>query len=72
MSGIYNKEGCRLYQNHAVNLVGYGTEDGQDYFILRNSWGTSWGEQGYMRIADIGDGPGVCGVLIDPNVVHSN
>ena len=30
--------------NHAVNLVGYGTLNGKDYYILRNSWGTNWGK----------------------------
>ena len=39
--------------DHAVTLVGYGTdaESGQDYWLVRNSWGTAWGEDGYMRLA---------------------
>ena len=54
--------------DHAVVLVGYGSDSGQDYYILRNSWASSWGESGYMRISR---GPqygkyGVCGVLYDP------
>lgn len=64
--------------DHAVVLVGYGSQNGQDYYILRNSWGTSWGDTkgligsqsnaGYMLIAR---GPkygpyGMCGVLYDP------
>lgn len=52
-SGIYNH--CSFKKNidmdHAVVLVGYGTEKGQDYWIVRNSWSESWGEKGYIRIA---------------------
>ena len=54
--------------DHAVVLVGYGTENGQDYYILRNSWGNTWGENGYQRISrGTQYGPfGMCGVLYDP------
>jgi hypothetical protein len=65
VDGIFNPSACSNALNHAVAFVGYGTEDGQDYFILRNSWGSSWGESGYMRIADNGDGTGPCGVFLD-------
>ncbi len=36
-----------ILKNHGVAIVGYGTEDGQDYYIVRNSWG----EEGYLRIS---------------------
>jgi len=42
--------GCSGSINHAVMAVGYGV-DGQDYFKIRNSWGTGWGEAGYIRLA---------------------
>jgi len=51
--------GCGLSRidiNHAVQLVGYGTDAGKDYWIVRNSWGSFWGENGYIRIFKHSDG----------------
>uniref|UniRef100_A0A3Q1FBS4 Cathepsin L1-like n=2 Tax=Acanthochromis polyacanthus TaxID=80966 RepID=A0A3Q1FBS4_9TELE len=50
--GLYNVPSCnpRLI-NHAVLVVGYDTDAGQDYWLVKNSWGTSWGEEGFIRIA---------------------
>uniref|UniRef100_A0AC34Q3U1 Peptidase C1A papain C-terminal domain-containing protein n=1 Tax=Panagrolaimus sp. JU765 TaxID=591449 RepID=A0AC34Q3U1_9BILA len=36
--------------DHAIVIIGYGTANGIDYWIVRNTWGTSWGESGYVRI----------------------
>lgn len=49
-SGIISK-GCGQAVDHSVTAVGYGTSGGKDYFLVKNSWGTSWGEKGYVRIA---------------------
>ena len=53
--GIYTDKSCNVAGsygaiNHAVVLVGYGTENGLDYWIVRNSWGPNWGEKGHFRI----------------------
>ena len=71
-SGIFNEESCGTNLDHAVALVGYGSENGQDYYILRNSWGTTWGEDGYMKIATNGDGDGICGVQNSPTYPNTN
>jgi len=48
-SGIFSAN-CNE-DNHAVVLVGYGTtEDGTDYWVVRNSWGSSWGDKGYIKV----------------------
>ncbi|TKR58795.1 hypothetical protein L596_030198 [Steinernema carpocapsae] len=52
-SGVYFNRACTEIQlDHAVLLVGYGTDPIQgDFWLVKNSWGTDWGEQGYIRMA---------------------
>ena len=61
---ISDAKGCGSKLTHAVVAGGYGTdaETGLDYYLVRNSWGADWGEDGYVKLARQGDGYGVCGV----------
>eukprot|EP00884_Botryococcus_braunii_P013670 jgi/Botrbrau1/22303/Bobra.0138s0054.1 len=57
-----NKVG-RTDLDHIMVVVGYGTSDeGVDYWILKNSWSPTWGEKGYIRVARSND----CGVAVQP------
>ena len=56
-----NSKKCGTQLDHAIAAVGYGTESGQDYYLVRNSWGASWGDAGYIKIAAV-DGLGICGI----------
>ena len=66
-SGIMDME-CSTGTDHAVAVVGYGaTDDGRKYWIAKNSWGTNWGENGYIYLArDVGDPQGLCGIATNP------
>merc|ERR1740115_63643 len=57
---------CNDYvMDHAVQLVGYGTDSGKDYWLVRNSWG-NWGEGGYIRMQRYGEGKEPCGTDASP------
>jgi len=63
--GIYDETACSSVSlDHAVGCVGFGKEGGQNYWIVRNSWGEDWGESGYIRM--IKDKNNQCGVATRP------
>ncbi len=64
-SGVFAGD-CGTELDHAVTAIGYGTAaSGAKYWLVKNSWGTSWGEGGYMKMKrDIGDEEGLCGLAM--------
>ncbi|XP_008813817.1 low-temperature-induced cysteine proteinase-like [Phoenix dactylifera] len=66
-SGIFNGR-CGTDLDHGVVAVGYGTENGKDYWIVRNSWGGDWGESGYIRMErNVNISTGKCGITMEPS-----
>lgn len=64
--GIYHHTTGGVLGGHAVKLIGWGVEDGVKYWILANSWSTSWGEDGYFRIVEGDSGIAATGVSCVP------
>ncbi|RXN37687.1 cathepsin S-like protein [Labeo rohita] len=51
VGGIYRDPSCTNKTNHAVLVVGYGGRAGQAFWLVKNSWATTYGEKGYVRMA---------------------
>ena len=71
-SGILTSATCGTTLDHGVLIVGYGTDSGQDYWLVKNSWSTTWGDAGYLKIArsDSTNDVGICGISMDPSFVQ--
>lgn len=65
-SGVYDGCNKNAIIDHAVQLVGYGEEDGTKYWIVRNSWGEDWGESGYIRLKRFDSSDAYCGTDDQP------
>jgi len=69
-SGGVMTAACGTNLDHAVLAVGYGSDAGQDYYKVKNSWGDTWGEAGYICLGrgySYNDGAGQCGILMEPS-----
>jgi len=65
--GVYDDTACTAHHNHAVLVAGYGEMDGKKMYIVKNSWGPSWGSEGYIYfIRDNGMPYGQCGLAEIP------
>jgi len=65
-SGVLNCPTCGTNLDHGVLVVGYGTSGSTPYYLVKNSWGTSWGEQGYVQMlrGSSAGTSGECGILL--------
>lgn len=68
-SGVLTGDACGTNLDHGVLIVGYGTDAGTEYWLVKNSWGPSWGDGGYIKIgrSDSTNDPGVCGIAMQPS-----
>jgi C1A family cysteine protease len=64
--GVFTGE-CGTALDHGVVAVGYGTENGVDYWLVRNSWGSNWGENGYIKMERnvVETYTGKCGITME-------
>ena len=68
-SGVITSDACGTKLDHGVLVVGYGEESGTEYWLVKNSWSPTWGDNGYVKIerSDSTNDPGICGIAMQPS-----
>jgi C1A family cysteine protease len=68
-SGVITSSGCGTKLDHGVLTVGFGTENEVDYWLVKNSWSSAWGDNGYVKIerSDSTNDKGICGIAMQPS-----
>ena len=68
--GVITDKSCGTNLNHGVLIVGYGIENDTPYWLIKNSWGKDWGDNGYVKIlrSDDTNDKGICGIAMDSSI----
>jgi C1A family cysteine protease len=70
-SGVITDTSCGTNLDHGVLVVGYGEENDTPYWLVKNSWGPEWGDNGYVKIlrTNSTNSDGICGIAMQPSYV---